>query len=490
MKNTIIFLSLIASASFGQDTVRYLEGNNVSATIANKGVFFRGEDVSQPGYEFPKEANNFLIHSNAFWFGATDGAGSVKIAAETFGGVDEDDVPMRDFFPGAIAVGTAEAPAEPYAGDVYVVSKEEILYHAVNYNVWDYEMPYAIEHWPAHGDVALGLAPNLAPFADLNGNGIYEPELGEYPEIRGDHAAYVILNDKGGIHTSSGGDPLGIEIHYMFYQFETEDYLNNTTFINMRVINRSSNTYPDFVVGNFMDADIGFYDDDMTGCDFDKDYMYFFNGDLNDEPHSGRPGYGDMPPALGVVSLNNEMAVCVTAASGAPVWPESPVDYWNLLSGVYPYIEDDFPGDKRLFMASDSMEFAPGEVKCFDYALILSADGGAFENRDALSAMTDDVTEFFDGMPGVYCDFTVGQEELKQENIQVEIYPNPSNGQFTIYSPQNYTLSIYSMDGRLAHVQNEVAGTSTFDLSLVPGTYLVTLDSPESRITKKLVIEK
>ena len=46
----------------------------------------------------------------------------------------------------------------------------------------DYVTPHGILEWPAHGDVDLGLDYQLAPFADLNGNMIYEPELGEYPK--------------------------------------------------------------------------------------------------------------------------------------------------------------------------------------------------------------------------------------------------------------------------------------------------------------------
>ncbi|MBK8414466.1 MAG: hypothetical protein IPL22_08125 [Bacteroidetes bacterium] len=35
----------------------------------------------------------------------------------------------------------------------------------------------------------------LAPFADFNSNGIYDPQNGDYPYILGDESIYSIFND-------------------------------------------------------------------------------------------------------------------------------------------------------------------------------------------------------------------------------------------------------------------------------------------------------
>src|SRR5690606_9836943 len=44
-----------------------------------------------------------------------------------------------------------------------------------------YTVPGYFFHWPAHGDPAKGQDFKLASFFDLNQNGEYEPELGDYP---------------------------------------------------------------------------------------------------------------------------------------------------------------------------------------------------------------------------------------------------------------------------------------------------------------------
>lgn len=68
-----------------------------------------------------------------------------------------------------------------------------------------------------------------APFNDLNANGVYEPNIGEYPlfdpsvisNVPGEMVWWVI-NDVGGAHTAHpGGLPLGVEIQTTAYAYPT-----------------------------------------------------------------------------------------------------------------------------------------------------------------------------------------------------------------------------------------------------------------------------
>jgi hypothetical protein len=87
------------------------------------------------------------------------------------------------------------AYSNEYHDAIWKVSKAEILDHQANVQNPGYAVPAAIANWPGNGDTSLGIAAQLAPFIDLNGNGLYEPSLGDYPDIRGDEAVYVITND-------------------------------------------------------------------------------------------------------------------------------------------------------------------------------------------------------------------------------------------------------------------------------------------------------
>lgn len=521
--NLAVLFTACASLSYGQYSIDSLEGNNTRATITNYGAFFNDPESSHAGYEFPKNSDNYLIYSNSFWFGAKDPSGNLKMCATLFGGEE-----YRDIYRGAIKDdGTAEAPDEVFAGDIYVVSRAEILFHAANYAAWDYDAPHGIANWPAHGNVDLGLAANLAPFADLNGNGSYEPELGEYPEIRGDHAAYLIMNDMGGPHLGSGGDPLGIEVHFMFYQYEGDGDINNTTFVNTRVINRSSNDYPEFIVGNFMDADVGYAGDDYMGCDSANNIIYIYNGDVLDEGMGGAPGYGENPPAVGIVSLNHVMNVGGYYDNSAGPYgdPASASDYWNYLNATWKnglpfqyggnghttgsgipsnymfggttYLDGEEEwseinagnpaGDRRAFMASEVISLGAGEVRCFDYAVITSQVGGHLENAEAIIPQAADVKAFYDDQPNTYCDFTLSVPELAK-SLEFDVYPNPSTGAFFIQAEGEYTATICSIDGRVVYQSDPLSGKSDIQTDLAKGTYVVILNQNGELYPTKIII--
>lgn len=512
----ILFLNTLKA----QDTFRFIEGNNVRATISNSTRFFTDLDDGYPGYESPKDGENHLIYSTSFWFGAIDLMGNLRMAADIFGG------DFRDTYPGALTNdGSAEAPELGYATDIYLVSRADIESHATNFYMPDYVTPHGILEWPAHGDVDLGLDYQLAPFADLNGNMIYEPELGEYPEIRGDHAAYLIMNDKAGPHTCSGGEPLGIEIHYMFYQFKSEDDLNNTTFVNVRVINRSTMMYPEFIVGTYMNSDIGYAHDDYIGCSPENDLIFGYNADNFDEGSTG-PGYGENPPAVGMMLLNRGMEVAgYFEMSAAPHgYPTTPVEFWNYLNAswrdgthftygeegrtgdiptnfIYPSDPTEIlasswseasianvPFERRVFMASEPISLPAGGTACFDYAVLTSSRlGDSFENASALISQAPIIQAFYEDMPNVYCDFTLNDNEMEAGN-PVTIYPNPSNGTFNVDLAGNFDLTIFSLDGRTVYSEQNVNEATPIDANLARGSYVIKLTQNNTTYQSKIVI--
>src|ERR1051326_191242 len=151
----------------------------------------------------------------------------------------------------------------------------------------------------------------MAPFYDMNGDGIYNPYDKDYPLIPGDQAVYFIYNDnlRGAIHGQTNGQHLGTEIHGMAYAFActADSALNNTIFINYTIINRSLVTYYNCYVGMWTDFDIGYSGDDYVGCDVSRNAFYAYNGNNNDG--NGGPGtYGNRTGAQGVVVLQGPEA--------------------------------------------------------------------------------------------------------------------------------------------------------------------------------------
>ena len=69
----------------------------------------------------------------------------------------------------------------------------------------------------------------LAPFFDQNGNGVYEPMLGDVPNINNaDQGIWWVFNDAGNIHTQSNGATIGAEIQVLAYAYvSSNESINN-----------------------------------------------------------------------------------------------------------------------------------------------------------------------------------------------------------------------------------------------------------------------
>ena len=322
--------------------------NDVSAFIEQGGSMFQNRQSSVAAYEVPKGSGLFAIYAGALWMGGTDVNGQLKLAALRYRS-------GNDFWPGPLTVtagsGTYD-PSSPVGDDVvrdfgeanidpaqctfydkfYTIRKAEVT----NYSQWwecdagvvtegcdditkpSTEVLNRIYNWPAHGDISLGQDYWLAPFYDYDGDGNYDPFLGDHPwyddilgrddvqcgfdrriTLFGDETHWWVFNDKGNIHTETNGDPIGMEIRAQAFAFATSDEVNRMTFYNYELINRGTQTLFNTYFSQYLDADIGNYSDDYVGCDVSRGLGYAYNGDNFDQDDGGKKGYGANPPAIG-----------------------------------------------------------------------------------------------------------------------------------------------------------------------------------------------
>jgi hypothetical protein len=346
---TLLFLSLISFGSLAQPYggeranndvesraagcapatgSTFLEFNNVKALIHTGGNLWQitGQNFSQ--YEVPKGSGIMALFTSALWLGGIDINGQLKIAAVRYR-------QGQDYWTGPLTDGgDAEIiPATCVEYDRhFVITQDEVRL----FNAWfqagiddaengtniqatefgDYEIPASILNWPAHGDESLGQNYYLAPFYDRDGDGNYDPQNGDYPwydiektldckvdrtvTLYGDQTVWWVMNDKGNIHTETGADPLGMEIRCQAFAFATNDEINNMTFYNYELVNRSTQTLYNTYFGVFIDGALGGPNDDYVGCDVSRGLGYTYNGNDFDATDGGYLGYGDNPPAAGV----------------------------------------------------------------------------------------------------------------------------------------------------------------------------------------------
>lgn len=335
MKKIILFALLLGNMVNAQ-TINgdYLDLNNIKAQINPEGSLFSDGYGSSftPEFEVPKGSGRHTIFTGGLWFGGMDAGGTLKVAGMTYRqtGVD--------FWPGPLnSLAVTDSATIADYDRVWKVNKCD----ADNYTSWvqggsvgtnplDSAANEVISSWPAFGPEGQP----IAPFLDLNGNGNYEPLLGEVPEIKGDQAIFFIYNDKGGVHTETGGASIGLEIQGMAYAYSciNDSALSNTIFLNYTIINKSSFRLDSAFVGNWTDFDIGSAMDDYVECDVTRGAYYGYNGDLiDDSAPAGQIPYGANPPAQAVVFLAGPYADSNGVDDVASSVPPNFLNYGNAI---------------------------------------------------------------------------------------------------------------------------------------------------------------
>jgi len=76
---------------------------------------------------------------------------------------------------------------------------------------------------------------------------------------------------------------------------------------------------------------------------------------------------------------------------------------------------------------------------------------------------------------------------INEQSIEAEIFPNPSNGNFTILCEGLKQVSVYSVDGRLVKVI-ETNGTECRIEGLEQGVYLVRMETEKGIVSRKVIV--
>lgn len=293
----IVLMDFTNYDCFGCDNLprnnKYIDINNVRANMQNRGVMNSKQNASyidyllNPGYEFPKGTNSRIYLQNTLWLGGLDNNNSLHLAAQTY------QQNGNDFWPGPIhtSTGTTDTATAISYDKIWKLNRfdiEEFKWAFTQGEVQNgtYVVPQDIIDWPANGNSLLNQ--NLAPFFDVNNDGIYAPlQDGDYPIIKGDQMLYWIFNDKLSTHTESGGIALGVEVHASVYAFQCDSLtdslqvVNNTVFYNFVIINRSNTDYNNFYIGALQDPDLQLYSDNAVASAPPNNLSYSFSQSQN-----------------------------------------------------------------------------------------------------------------------------------------------------------------------------------------------------------------
>jgi len=347
---------LLAAGCTPANSLVFIEYNNVRTRVETGGLWWQDRQNSVADYEVPRGSNSFALYAGGLWLAGTDVNGQLKAAVSLFGpGSPNGGV---DYYTGPLNVdGTAEIDeARCDAWDrFFPTTKAEVAEFVLYNNSTNearadlfpngYEVPQSIREWPGDGlanstpEDNLLLDDRIAPYVDVNGDGIYDFRDGDYPfydlgaslnaaisdtnlindegvvdcraprqdrsesssrPLFGDRNYWWVFNDKGNLHTESNAPAIGMEIHGQAFAFATNDEVNDMTFYNFELINRSTFTLTDTYFASYVDSDLGNPGDDYVGCDVGRGFGYCYNGDEFDEDFQGQTGYGANPAVIGI----------------------------------------------------------------------------------------------------------------------------------------------------------------------------------------------
>lgn len=304
-----------------------LDINNVRAKMIGGGNMWFDRPTGTAKYEVPKGSGKHSLFAGSVWVGGYDIEKNLKVCAQTYRQSG------NDYWPGPLDVTTNSIDKATCSewDKIWRINKADLFAFQQAYRTGDVAGMTTnaafedIRTWPALGNAtatgktgapldllvsAVGV-PNhtYAQFQDVDKDGIYDWTKGDYPVLFSDETgdnpavpdqyAWWIFNDVGNTKTETGSGAIGMEVQTSAFAYSRNDYMNDATFINYRLINRGVLTMSTTYMSTWTDADLGYAYDDYIGCDTARGLGILYNSkvpDGNGEPTS----YGNQVPMVGV----------------------------------------------------------------------------------------------------------------------------------------------------------------------------------------------
>lgn len=499
--------------SEGND-VAYIGDSLVGALSSNGGLFDVVSDPFNNSKKGLRYGNRRLANYAGLCIGANTSNGlQVSVSHGKISG--------SDWFSGPVANSYDLSYLRKY-NRVWRVTKAQINQHRIMHGQPGYITPQAISSWPGNGDVSNGEAQILAPFIDDNLNGIYEPNLGEVPDIRGREALYAISNDiRGERYSTSEG--MGIEAHIMLYLPDTTNWnmARNTLLVHIELKARR---------GNISNAKVGLLGSLFAepyygefGSDSQHQLVYHlrnsFRGGLNvlslgdslasvrfftNAPAYPLPHSHPFTDAYAWQALNGRFAdgtqVSVQNPNSSMMWDDYSLGY-NFAPTKTKFQADwvhlwhswSFLMDSQLMTLKDR-DITESSTDCIDFGFVYQNSlqlGWGVSNQhtiDSLILRSMEVKDYFDREFNSCLGVGLSSVETFPILEQFSPYPNPTDGLVYIGRGIDTRVEVYSVQGVLMGEFNASAGQ--LNLSGLPtGVYFLQVETAQGLRMAKVILE-
>jgi len=536
------FLCTQTKAQIPFNTIDSLVINNINATMGVHGDMWPPDSAHGGGCLFPNGTRKSLGFAASLWMSGYDATSQLHVSAQTYRQTG------NDYWPGPLdASDTLTYATSKKWASIWKIAKTQINFFLGLGTHTTSNTPLSILHWPGRGNTyaqgnggaSLSITQDMAPFVDLNGNGIYEPLLGEYPDIKGDEALWCVFSDNGPTHNNTKGKPLGIETHLLAYEYKRGTLIDDVVYYEYTIFNRSSNNYYSFRLAQFADMDLGWYLDDYIGFDSTHSLGITYNATNCDGCDAGNPpmAYGLDPPMAGITMLSCPGGISYDDAGSFTYFnndssivgnPTVDTEFNNYMRSKIrngEHISDDFagkgaqskgygagpdinyvftsdpsnnvgwsecnanntPGDRRFVLATNDYILNAGASLKFVTALVVadSAGGCPVDSFAGIKTVADTAW-------AAYCNSLSVQNTPPNPNT-ISVYPNPTTNTIQIQTPQfqNTTLEMYNLLSQKVITQTLTATTTEIDMSkLCSGIYLLRLTNGTQEIYQTKIVKQ
>lgn len=529
--------------------VDFLEGNEVKAAFKTGGDMFTDNFIAS--YTVPNDSFS-TIYAGSLWMGGYDQGGNLKMAAQTYRSSG------NDYWSGPIPVGGGNPDCANF-DKIWSVDGLAVKNLINDYNdngVIDNIIDSALLKWPGRGNPFFfgiyGFAlpnQNLAPFRDINSDGIYNPMDGDYPiadkaypNVIADDLLWLVFNDIGNLHTQTNGGKLGVEVQLTAYAFDCANspLVSQSIFVRHEIINRSVLAIRDFRAGLWTDFDLGCGSDDFMGTIPSMNTVYAYNSDNMDESScvfaAQLKGFESNPPVQAITLLNRPIKSSmyyINSGSSPQGDPSSAVGYYRLMgstwvngvpltsggngyapnntnttSFVFPDNPNDTSGwsmvtaglggmDVRSIITTDTNAFMPGRtfelVTAYSYHRDL--DSSNLQNVNLMYQQIPTIQNYYNNGYTINntCSNVLSIDgDLQNMEQTVQVFPNPTEATVNVVSSSDIVaIQLFNPLGQLVITEANINQTATtLDVqNLSAGLYLLQVKTTAGYTTQKIRVQ-
>ena len=515
----LLFLAplLTAQNCTGAVATDFLHANSVYAWINSGGALFNKQHFipnPQPGGAGPS-----TLYVASLWMGGKAPDGQLKLMAGTYGDRGSFAGPLND-------AGFTDSLSCLNWDRVFKMNGADIPAFLKNLAAFNADPNQAIQlfpeimGWPAQGNpffaqiqgFDLPSGRPFAPFFDEDGDGLYNPLKGDYPQVElENNVRFVPAAWTWSVYNGFGAPTVSTATRYNFqteihltawaFHCDNQPVLENTVFTAHRIFFRGTALIDSCYVGMWADFDIGcpLNIDDQIGCLPDLHTFFAYEEENNDPGNGmncpdGSLSFGQYPPAQSVTFLGKELDKFMyynnPSLNGPAAYstdPDIPNEYYNYLKGFWkdglPLSTGNtgynpgsntpanhaFPGnpldptawtmctapvpsyDRRALGSHYLGQVEPGRQEEFVIAWTYHPDLALPCNLGTTFGEIATLHVAYDNHFGSVCSPLTNTPEPNLEEDDVEMYPNPAGRELTLRYGDRvlHEIRLLAPDGRL-----------------------------------------